>query len=211
MSMSSVFVVTNALRLRKFKPRGVYEKSGESSEDVHESDHVSEDKSVSGENKEEAISNKNKDEAISDKKDNGREFQTIKVDGMSCAHCEKRVEDALKNTGKVDSVKADAKTGEVKFINLGINKNEVKSAIDSSGYKLAEDTKGEMEMEKILKIDGMSCNHCVATVKKALESVDGVTNAEVSLDEKQAVVTGKADSKELVEAVEDAGYEAQVL
>lgn len=202
MSMSSVFVVTNALRLRKFKPRGVYEKSDESLNEVKESTHKSEN---------EDIGDKNEDKAISDKNNDDKKFETIKVDGMSCAHCEKRVEDALKSTGKVDSVKADAETGKVKFINLGINKNEVKSAIDSSGYKLAEDAKGEMKMEKILKIDGMSCNHCVATVKNALESVDGVTNAEVSLDEKQAVVTGNADSKELVDAVEDAGYKAQIL
>lgn len=205
MSMSSVFVVTNALRLRKFKPRGVYEKSDETKE---KSNDKSYDKAIS-DKKLEDKSNIGKN--TSDKKADDEKFETIKVDGMSCAHCEKRVEDALKNTGKVDSVRANAETGEVKFKNLGINENEIESAIDESGYKLVENIKGEIEMEKILKIDGMSCNHCVATVKKALESVDGVKNAEVSLDEKQAVVVGKADSKELVEAVEDAGYKAQVL
>lgn len=205
MSMSSVFVVTNALRLRKFKPRGVYEKSDETKEKPNDKSY---DKAIS-DKKLEDKSNIGKN--TSDKKADDEKFETIKVDGMNCAHCEKRVEDALKNTGKVDSVRANAETGEVKFKNLGINENEIESAIDESGYKLVENIKGEIEMEKILKIDGMSCNHCVATVKKALESVDGVKNAEVSLDEKQAVVVGKADSKELVEAVEDAGYKAQVL
>lgn len=205
MSMSSVFVVTNALRLRKFKPRGVYEKSDETKEKPNDKSY---DKAIS-DKKLEDKSNIGKN--TSDKKADDEKFETIKVDGMNCAHCEKRVEDALKNTGKVDSVRANAETGEVKFKNLGINEDEIESAIDESGYKLVENIKGEIEMEKILKIDGMSCNHCVATVKKALESVDGVKNAEVSLDEKQAVVVGKADSKELVEAVEDAGYKAQVL
>jgi copper chaperone len=36
-----------------------------------------------------------------------------------------------------------------------------------------------------IKIDGMSCNHCVARVKKALDAIDGVASSEVEI--------GKAD------------------
>ena len=36
-------------------------------------------------------------------------------------------------------------------------------------------------MTKKLQIKGMSCEHCVARVKKMLESLDGVSSAEVSL------------------------------
>lgn len=206
MSMSSVFVVTNALRLRKFKPRGVYEKtSGDKDSLVETSSHEDDKKSKNVETSKETKSSGN------EKIENKENYEKIKVDGMSCEHCEMRVENALKETGKVKNPKANAKTGEVKFINLGINKNELEDAITKSGYTLAENTEGELRMEKILKIDGMSCNHCVATVKKALESVEGVEDAEVSLDEKQAVVVGKVDPKELVRAVEDAGYEAEVL
>ena len=35
-------------------------------------------------------------------------------------------------------------------------------------------------MTKTMKIEGMMCTHCEATVKKALESLDGVTEAKVS-------------------------------
>ena len=44
-------------------------------------------------------------------------------------------------------------------------------------------------MEKTLKIEGMMCGHCEATVKKALEAVDGVSCAEVSHTSGTAVVT----------------------
>jgi Cu+-exporting ATPase len=212
MSMSSVFVVTNALRLRKFKPRGVYEKTSDDKNSSDEGNNFVENKEAH-ENKEvkpheaSKVSFSKENDAKEDKEN----YETIKVDGMSCEHCEMRVENALKDTGKVKNPKANAKTGEVKFINLGITRSELEDAISKTGYTLAENTEGELRMEKILKIDGMSCNHCVATVKKALESVQGVEDAEVSLDEKQAVVVGKVDPKELVRAVEDAGYEAEVL
>ena len=59
-----------------------------------------------------------------------------------------------------------------------------------------------------LKVDGMMCMHCVAHVKKALESIDGVTGAEVSLEKKSAVVYSDVtiDPAQLKKAVEDAGY-----
>ena len=42
--------------------------------------------------------------------------------------------------------------------------------------------------QKVMKIEGMMCKHCVAHVKKALESIEGVS-AEVSLENNEAVVT----------------------
>jgi copper chaperone len=59
-----------------------------------------------------------------------------------------------------------------------------------------------------LKIDGMTCGHCTAAVKKALESVDGVQEAHVDLDAGHAVVTGSPEVGALIRAVEDEGYRA---
>ena len=55
--------------------------------------------------------------------------------------------------------------------------------------------------ETTLKVTGMHCQKCVARVKDALENVDGVMSAEVSLEEEKAVVTGSVDTASLVEAV----------
>ena len=44
-------------------------------------------------------------------------------------------------------------------------------------------------MEKTIKIEGMMCGHCEATVKKALEALDGVESAVVSHENGTAVVT----------------------
>ncbi len=63
-------------------------------------------------------------------------------------------------------------------------------------------------MEKILKVEGMSCNHCVMAVKRALTGLDGVGTVEVDLESGKVTVVGEALADEaLKEAIDDAGYE----
>lgn len=68
-----------------------------------------------------------------------------------------------------------------------------------------EEKKGGSKMKKTMKIEGMMCGHCEASVKKALESVDGVKAADVSHEKDMAVVSMDAEVasdvlKEVVEA-----------
>ena len=64
-------------------------------------------------------------------------------------------------------------------------------------------------MQKTLKIEGMSCMHCVKAVEKALNAVDGVSNAQADLEKKQATVeiAGAVTGGALRAAVEEAGYQ----
>ena len=62
-----------------------------------------------------------------------------------------------------------------------------------------------------LNIDGMTCGGCVKSVTKVLNGLDGVRSATVSLENKNAQVEfdeGKIQIAQLVEAVEDAGFDA---
>ncbi len=59
-----------------------------------------------------------------------------------------------------------------------------------------------------LKVTGMTCNHCVMSVTKALKQVPGVETADVSLEKAQAVVKGSADAQSLINAVKEEGYDA---
>lgn len=65
----------------------------------------------------------------------------------------------------------------------------------------------ENNMKTELKIEGMMCMHCVRRVEQALKSVAGVEDVVVSLENKNAVITG-GDVRALKKAVADAGYEA---
>ena len=64
-------------------------------------------------------------------------------------------------------------------------------------------------MKTVLKIDGMSCDHCVKHVKEALEGTAGVKSAKVNLKKGNAEVEhGDGASLEAMKAaVEEAGYE----
>ncbi|HOK63302.1 MAG TPA: cation transporter [Soehngenia sp.] len=63
-------------------------------------------------------------------------------------------------------------------------------------------------MEKIISIEGMSCEHCVKAVTNALKEVDGVEDVKVNLEAKNAVVKGtNLDDNKLKGAVEEAGYD----
>ena len=68
--------------------------------------------------------------------------------------------------------------------------------------------KEETTMEKTMKITGMMCGHCEATVKKTLETIPGVSAAAVSHENGTAVVTLSAPVEDaaLKKAVEDKGY-----
>ncbi len=68
-----------------------------------------------------------------------------------------------------------------------------------------------MPMQKeVIKVDGMSCNHCKMAVEAAVKKITGVAAAEVNLAEKTLQVeydNEKADMAMVRQAVEDAGFE----
>jgi len=62
-----------------------------------------------------------------------------------------------------------------------------------------------------LKIEGMSCMHCVKAVTEALAAVQGVEGRpQVTLDPGGAQVEGGASAEALIAAVKEAGYQASL-
>ncbi len=74
--------------------------------------------------------------------------------------------------------------------------------------RVLSNKKEEDQMVKVLDIEGMMCAHCQAHVKEALEGLEGVTQVNVSLEDKQASVTmtKEVSDETLTEAVTKAGY-----
>ena len=74
--------------------------------------------------------------------------------------------------------------------------------------KVKSNKKEEETMEKTMKIEGMMCQHCEATVKKALEGLDGVRGAKVSHEAGTAVVDMDSNVTDdvLKKTVEDKDY-----
>ena len=87
----------------------------------------------------------------------------------------------------------------------------VTNALRLKNFKVENNNiKGEKEMNVIVNVNGMNCNHCKMAVEKALNSVDGVVSAEVSLEAKNAkvVLSKDVDDNALLNVVNEAGFEA---
>jgi copper chaperone len=79
----------------------------------------------------------------------------------------------------------------------------------TSGYTTLLDTNKEHIMDTTITVKGMSCNHCVMAVKKALLEVEGVTEAEVDLQKAQATLVHDkpVDMAAIRDRLDRAGYE----
>lgn len=94
--------------------------------------------------------------------------------------------------------------------NCSTNESNRPDTCDTAQIETETDkNKGEYIMQKTISIEGMMCMHCVKHVNEALSKVDGVSLVEVSLENKNAIVTLTKDVSDsaLKAAVENAGYD----
>ncbi|HET8995433.1 MAG TPA: heavy metal translocating P-type ATPase [Acetobacteraceae bacterium] len=132
----------------------------------------------------------------------------LPVAGMTCATCAGRVEQALNALPGVQAVVNLAdEQAEIRFDPQQATLAALVEAVEDAGY--------DVPSEKLeFAIGGMTCATCAGRVEQALAQVAGVDGAEVNLATEKAVVRGHAGllrPAALVEAVQDAGYEATLL
>ena len=89
----------------------------------------------------------------------------------------------------------------------------IKELVDNNKTNHNQENKEIGTMKKTMKIEGMMCGHCEATVKKALEGLEGVASAEVSHEAGTAVVELSADVADdiLKKTVEDKDYKVTAI
>lgn len=193
MSLSSFTVCMNALRLNLFNVRSP-------SRDKKKKMAVLPDwNTISGK-----PSSAEKPEAAGGK-------AVVLVEGMMCENCENHVKKALESLPFITGARADHKTGRVS-ITYSSQPDEaaMKQVLAKADYEYKGILfpKEETNMKETVKIEGMMCNHCEMTVKKALEALDGVEKADVSHTKGTAVLTlDKAVAEgDIKKAIEDKDY-----
>lgn len=64
-------------------------------------------------------------------------------------------------------------------------------------------------MTKKLKLTvlNMNCNHCVATITKALEGLEDIKNIKFNLKKKEVIIKGEISLDQVIKVIEDAGYQ----
>ena len=130
---------------------------------------------------------------------------TMPIDGMSCASCVGRVENALSDIDGVvaATVNLATETAAAEFDPALTDTAALAAAVEAAGYEVPT-----TEMHP--RIDGMSCASCVSRVEDALRGAPGVLAAAVNLASERAhvrAVRGTATLADLGAAVEAAGYE----
>ncbi|MBB3808039.1 heavy metal translocating P-type ATPase [Pseudochelatococcus contaminans] len=133
---------------------------------------------------------------------------SLAVEGMSCASCVLRVENAIKAVPGVAEANVNLATehADITFSNAA-DLPAVSAAIRAAGYDVREHTQE-------FAIDGLSCASCVLRVENAIKGVPGVLNASVNLATSRAAVSiadGAVSARDIERAVEAAGYEARAL
>jgi Cu2+-exporting ATPase len=152
--------------------------------------------------------------------DSAEPQKTMHIEGMMCEHCEARVRKALEALDGVTGAEVSHEAGTaVVNMTAEIDHQVLKDAVEAEDYQVisiedaAEGAEKETTMKKTMNIEGMMCMHCEATVKKALEALDGVTEAVVSHEAGTAVVemTEDIDNEVLKKAVEDKDYAVKAI
>lgn len=193
MSLSSFTVCMNALRLNLFNVRSSSRDKKKKMTALPDWD------TISGK-----PSSAEKPEAAGGK-------AVVLVEGMMCENCENHVRKALESLPFITGARADHKTGRVS-ITYSSQPDEaaMKQVLAKADYEYKGILfpKEETNMKETVKIEGMMCNHCEMTVKKALEALDGVEKADVSHTKGTAVLTldkAVADG-DIKKAIEDKDY-----
>ena len=113
-------------------------------------------------------------------------------------------------TPMIASVAMSISSVSVVLTSLTINFFKVKRAKNSNNSSVSIKEKNKMQT-KVIYVDGMMCNHCKAHVEEACKKVPGVSDAVVSLQDKNVTVTceEKVTDEALKQNIKEAGYEAK--
>ena len=193
MSLSSFFVVSNALRLNFF--------------DMHSTKRDRKKKhpvALKQVEREEPAAVEPVRTEVSDTQET-----VIRIEGIMCEHCERAVKNALEKLDGVKEAKASHADGKaVVILTKEVPEEEMKKAVEEEGYTFLGSENKTSQSEKTLRIEGMMCEHCERAVKNALESLDGVKEAKASHTEGKAdiILEKEVPFEEMKKAVENEGY-----
>lgn len=132
--------------------------------------------------------------------------KTMLIEGMACNHCAATVHHALVRVPGVKEANVDITKGTAEIqMAEGTSLVELKQAVSDAGY---EPIGWQGQAEKhALQVPDMMCEHCVDTIRKAVENVDGTSNVQVNLDTKSVTFeANKQAFSQAVEAIMEAGY-----
>ncbi|OMO78083.1 Cation-transporting P-type ATPase [Corchorus olitorius] len=139
----------------------------------------------------------------------------FRIGNIKCASCVASIESVLGELKGVESVSVSPIQGQaaIEYVPKLINANTIKEAIEDAGFPVNELSEQEIAVCR-LRIKGMACTSCSESLERALRLLDGVKTAVVGLALEEAKVhfdPNVTDTDHIIEAVEDAGFGADLI
>ena len=141
-----------------------------------------------------------------------KEKKIIRISGMHCASCARTIEKSLKKEKGIMEANVNFATEKalVEYDPEKLSLERIGEVIRESGYEPVGISKeGEKTRDLSLKISGMTCASCAATIEKALRKLEGVKSANVNLATEKATVEYLPELVSILDlrkAVQDVGY-----
>lgn len=140
----------------------------------------------------------------------------FKVLGMTCQSCVKSIQKALSNTSGVknSSVSLQEEKATIKYDAMITTPEKLKETIEDVGFEVILPNENSGLRNVMINVEGMTCNSCVNTIETKIGQKSGVQSVSVSLEKKQAKISYTAEKLtpgQLVEAIEDMGFDAKLL
>lgn len=150
----------------------------------------------------------------------------LTVSGMTCGGCAARLETALAEIPGMTSAKVSYEKGEaiVEYDATRVTTEQLKETVTKVGFKAEAVEVISLEKAQAassnvtlatasIRVEGMTCGGCAASVHQALAKREGVKSVEVSLEKKQAIVKydpTKVTPEQLAEAINQTGFKAKL-
>lgn len=138
----------------------------------------------------------------------------FRVGGMTCGSCSTLITQALY---KLEAVKASSvslltEEARVEYDETILSVDEVKLVIEDCGFEVELLSKKSLLLSTTIKVSGMTCGSCSASITEALEKIPGVVHVSVSLITEIALIdhTSQVTAHDLVSSIEDCGFEAEI-
>ena len=134
--------------------------------------------------------------------------QSLKIGGMTCAACAKRIEKVTKKLEGVQESSVNYATEKlsIQYDETVVSLPVIRATIEKAGYEaLLESAK------RILQIEGMTCAACAKRIEKVTSKLDGVLESSVNYATEKLSISfepSKVRVSDIKQAIEKAGYKA---
>jgi periplasmic mercuric ion binding protein len=144
----------------------------------------------------------------------------VKKSHVCCPRCEKVIAEVLTKAGVKGA--GNKENGSIEFTALDntvaqkvlddLTAAGFHGVVDSQTLKIKDDSGAKAGKVSSVKLKGLHncCGMCNTTIKKTIKQVTGVTSDDAKVNSETLTVTGEFDTKDLIKALNEAGFHAKV-